>query len=142
VGEVPGLGERTARALHAAFCRGASRGDLLTLAARKLKGLSPVLIGTYIYLLEDDSIMSLEASEGPSSDHLEIPLAALAADHGSLADQLADLIRNDWGWHSAMVALIRRHDLTLGSIVVRSPSPLEQGRESVVQVADALAALL
>ncbi len=141
VGERPDRAECIARALHGAFCRGASRHELLALAARKIFASAPSADGVYAYAVEGEAL-HLAAVEGTTVDHDCIPIAAHAGNPRLLQERLADMISHDWGWDRAILSLIRRHDLVLGSIMVRTSSTPAQVGADVQRVADALAALL
>ncbi len=142
------------RALHGAFCRGASRQELLRLAATKMRAAGPPYSGVYMYMLSASDTLELEAFDGRSTEHKRIPVGTgmcgravaeksdLNVPDVSLADgYLACSIET----RSELVVLIRRHEEVLGQIDVDSDvvdgfSRSEQA--AVKEVADALAALL
>ena len=121
-------GERVARALHGAFCRGAPGDELLELAANKIWAWGHPFGGAYIYRLEGSNL-SLKASAGPPAEISDLRVDSLA----SLSET------------PTLAATIRRHDLILGAVLARplADSSFSQTDEAdVAQVAHALAALL
>ncbi len=141
------------RALQGAFARGARRGELLRLAARRIRAAGPPYTGVYLYLLRDGELV-LEAHDGRDTEHTRIPVgtglcgravqerrdiyeADVAAAPGYLACSLET--------KSELIVLIRRHDQILGQIDIDSDVPAgfdDAEQAAVKEVADALAALL
>lgn len=145
--------EPIVRALHAAFCRGASRRDLLQLAAERMRSAGSPYTGVYLYMLQGEELV-LEAFDGRPTEHTRIPVGrgvcgrAVALkrdlnvpDVGQDPDYLACSVET----RSELVVLIRRHDEILGQIDIDSdvPAAFDAVEERAVrEVADALAALL
>lgn len=141
------------RALQGAFCRDASRHELLQLVATRMRESGPPYTGVYLYMLYGD-VLRLDAFDGRPTDHTEIPVGtgicgrAVAegrdlnvADVSTADGYLACSIETK----SELVVLIRRHDEILGQIDIDSDAPagFDPAEESAVrEVADALAALL
>lgn len=145
--------EFVVRALQGAYCRGASRGELLQLVATKLREAGPPYTGVYLYMLHDGELV-LEAFDGRPTEHTRIPVGVgvcgrAVAERRNL--NVPDVTAAD-GYlacsietKSELVVLIRRHDEILGQIDVDSDmadgfSPAEAA--AVKEVADALAVLL
>ncbi len=141
------------RALHAAYCRNASRRELLQLVATKLRAAGPPYTGIYLYMVHGDELV-LEAYDGRPTDHTHIPVGTgicgrAVAERRDL--NVRDVTQAD-GYlacsvetRSELVALIRRNDEILGQIDVDSdiPDGFPAAEEAAVrEVADALAALL
>lgn len=141
------------RALHGAFCRDASRQELLQLAATKMRAVGPPYTGVYLYMLHDDALV-LEAHDGRPTEHTRIPVGAGICGQ-AVAERrdfnVPDVTRAE-GYlacsvetKSELVVLIRRHGEILGQIDVDSDVPngfTEAEEVAVREVADALAALL
>lgn len=141
------------RALHAAFCRDASRQELLQLAATKIRASGPPYTGVYLYMLHGQTLV-LEAFDGRPTEHTEIPVGAgmcgrAVAERRDLnipdVSQAEGYLACSVETKSELVVLIRRHDEILGQIDIDSDmhdpfTEAEQG--AVTEVADALAALL
>ena len=145
--------EPIARALQGAFCRDASRQDLLELVATKIKAAGSPYTGVYLYMLHGDELV-LEAFDGRPTDHMRIPVGTGIC--GRAVAELRDLnvpdVTQADGYlscsvetKSELVVLVRRHEEILGQIDIDSDVPNafdEAEEEAVRQVADALAALL
>ena len=145
--------EPIVRVLHGAFCRDASRQEILQLAATRIREAGSPYTGVYMYMLHGDAL-ELEAFAGRPTEHTSIPVGtgicgrAVAqqqdlniSDVNAAGDYLACSIETK----SELVVLIRRHDEILGQIDVDSDvvdgfSDLEE--RATREVADALAALL
>ncbi len=141
------------RALHGAFCRDASRADLLQLAATKIQESGEPYTGVYMYMLHGDAL-ELEAFAGRPTDLTSIPVGEGIC--GQAVDRKQDMnvpdVSQADGYlscsvetKSELVVLIRRHDEILGEIDV--DSDIRDGfgeaeRAAVRAVADALASLL
>lgn len=145
--------EPIVRALQGAFCRDASRQELLQLVASKMRAAGPPYTGVYLYMLHGETL-KLEAFDGRPTEHTEIPVGAGIC--GKAVAELRDLnvpdVSQATGYlacsietKSELVVLIRRHQEVLGQIDVDSDVP--QGfsaaeEDAVREVADALAVLL
>lgn len=141
------------RALHGAFCRGASRRELLQLVATRLRAAGAPYTGAYLYMLHGDELV-LEAFAGRPTE-----LSRIAVGTGmcgrAVAEQrdlnVPDVSAAD-GYlacsvetRSELVVLIRRHDEILGEIDIDSdvPEGFSAAEEAAVKrVANALAVLL
>lgn len=142
------------RALQAAFARGATRHDLLALAARKIHDAGGPYTGVYVYMHHPGGRLVLEAFEGRPTEHVEIAVGTGIC--GRAVAEARDIVVPDVteadGYlacsletKSELVVLIRRHEEILGQIDIDSDTldgfdETEQG--AVRDVADALAALL
>jgi len=145
--------EPIAKALHGAFCRDASRAELLQLTATRIREAGPPYTSVYLYMLHGD-VLRLEAHDGRATDLTEIPVGTGICGK-AVAEQrdlnVADVSCAD-GYvscsietKSELVVLIRRHDEILGEIDIDSdvPAGFTDAEESAVRdVADALATLL
>ncbi len=141
------------RALHAAFCRGASRQQLLQLAASRIREAGPPHTGVYLYMLHADELV-LEAFDGHPSDLTRIPVGTgvcgrAAAEGRDInvpdVSQAEGYLACSVDTRSELVVLIRRHAEILGEIDIDSdlPSGFSMVEEEAVrQVADGLATLL
>ena len=145
--------DRIVAALRGAFTREVSRGELLLLAAEKIRAAGPPYTSVYLYMLHGDELV-LEAHAGRETEHTRIPVGtgvcgtAVATgqdqnvgDVRSVGNYLAC---NAWT-RSELVVLIRRGATILGQIDVDSdvPDPFTAGEaDEVRKVADALAVLL
>lgn len=141
------------KALHGAFCRDASRQELLELAATRMRAAGSPYTGVYLYMLHGD-LLKLEAFDGRPTDHTEIPVGTGIC--GQAVAEMRDLNIPDVGQadgylacsietKSELVVLIRRHDEILGQIDIDSDTPdgFDAAEEAAVrEVADALATLL
>lgn len=153
MGETALDADAVVRALHAAFCRGASRKDLLELAATKIRAAGGPYTGVYVYMLHGD-VLELEAFDGRPTDHVRIPVGTgvcgrAVAERRDL--NVPDVSREEnylacsLETRSELVVLIRRHDEILGQIDIDSDVP--EGFpppevKAVREVADGLATLL
>ncbi len=143
-----------ARALHAAFCRDASRQELLQLAATKIRASGSPYTGVYMYMLNDSNELVLEAFDGTPTEHDRIlvgqGICGRAVQEGrdlNIRDVSADsgYLACSTETQSELVVLIRRNDDVLGQIDVDSDEPagFDDAEETAVRkVADALATLL
>jgi L-methionine (R)-S-oxide reductase len=140
-------------ALRGAFAREESRGELLQIAADKIRGAGPPYTSVYLYMLHGDQLI-LEAFAGRKTDHTRIPVGVgvCGTAVASGQDQNVPDVRvvenylacNAWT-RSELVVLIRRGLTILGQIDIDSdlPDPFTAEEESAVkQIADALAVLL
>jgi L-methionine (R)-S-oxide reductase len=140
-------------ALRGAFAREESRGELLQIAADKIRAAGPPYTSVYLYMLRGDQLI-LEAFAGRETDHTRIPVgvgvcgtAVASGQDQNVPDVRAVenyLACNAWT-RSELVVLIRRGATILGQIDIDSdlPDPFTAEEESAVkQVADALAVLL
>jgi putative methionine-R-sulfoxide reductase with GAF domain len=144
--------EGIVRALHGAFCRGASRYELLQMTATKIGEAGPPFDRVYVYLLAQDSLrLHAFAGEATEFDSMELHTGV----QGQAVVQKQNVYvpnpattgctthSNDT--RSKLVVLIRCHDTIIGAVDVESDVPdafsdLEQA--AVSAVADGLAALL
>jgi GAF domain-containing protein len=141
------------RALQGAFCRDASRQELLQLAATRIRETGSPYTGVYLYMLYGD-VLRLDAFDGRPTDHTEIPVgtgicgrAVAEARDLNIPDvsQAEGYLACSVETRSELVVLIRRHDEILGQIDIDSDvaDGFDTAEEAAVrQVADALAALL
>lgn len=141
------------RALHGAFCRGASRKEILDLAASKIRAAGGPYTGVYLYMLHGDSL-ELEAYDGRPTDHVRIPVGTgvcgrAVAERRDL--NVPDVTREpnylacSTETRSELVVLIRRHQEILGQIDIDSDLPdgfPPEEERAVREVAEGLAALL
>ena len=145
--------EPIVKALHAAFCRDASRHELLQMAATKIRETGPPYTGVYMYMLHGTDLV-LEAYDGRATDHTKISVGTGICGRAVAEDRdinVPDVTKAD-GYlacsietRSELVVLIRRHNDVLGQIDIDSDVldgfPQEE-EQAVRAVADALAALL
>ena len=143
-----------ARALHGAFCRGVSSQELLQLACTKIRQSGAPYSHVYIYSLQTDSSLALEAYSGhsPEIGRINAPagprVTAVIQKHNRYIAQISQHGTNQThssDTESALIVLIRRHDEIIGEIDIESDRPDafdETEQAAVVAVADALAALL
>ncbi|MBI3982654.1 MAG: GAF domain-containing protein [Gemmatimonadetes bacterium] len=141
------------RALQAAFARGASRRELLDLAARRMRAAGPPYTSVYLYMVHGNDLV-LEASDGRETEHRRIPVGKGLC--GQAVAERRDINVPDVGaapgylacnleTQSELVVLIRRNDEILGQIDVDSdvPAGFSAAEEAAArEVADALAVLL
>jgi GAF domain-containing protein len=145
--------DRIIAALRGAFARDAGRGELLGLAAERIRAAGAPYTSVYMYMLHDEQLV-LEAYAGRETEHTRIAVGqgvcGTAVATGS--DQNVPDVRaisnyiacNAWT-RSELVVLIRRGATILGQIDVDSdvPDPFTPDEEAAVRkVADALAVLL
>jgi L-methionine (R)-S-oxide reductase len=144
---------RVVAALRGAFAREASREELLTTAAEKIRAAGPPYTSVYLYMLQGNELV-LEGFAGRETEHTRIPVgtgvcgtAVASGQDQNVPDVTAVgnyLACNTWT-RSELVVLIRRGSMILGQIDVDSdvPDPFTPEEEAQVrQVADALAVLL
>jgi len=145
--------EPIVRALQGAFCRDASRQELLRLVATAMHEAGSPYTGVYLYMVHGD-MLELEAFEGRPTEHRSIPVGVGIC--GKAVAEMRDLnvpdVSQAAGYlacsvetKSELVVLIRRHQEILGQIDIDSdvPQGFSQAEESAVrEVADALAVLL
>jgi GAF domain-containing protein len=145
--------EPIVKALHGAFCRDASRQELLELVATKMRAAGSPYSGVYLYMLHGDTL-ELEAFDGRPTDHTEIPVGTGIC--GRAVAEMRDVnvpdVSEADGYlacsietKSELVVLIRRHDEVLGQIDIDSDTlnGFDADEEAAVrEVADALATLL
>jgi GAF domain-containing protein len=145
--------EPIVKALHGAFCRDASRQELLDLVAMKMRAAGSPYTGVYMYMLHGD-LLKLEASAGRPTDHTEIPVGTGIC--GQAVAEIRDVnvpdVSQADGYlacsietKSELVVLVRRHDEILGQIDIDSDvaNGFDADEEAAVrEVADALATLL
>ncbi len=145
--------EPVVRALQGAFCRDASRQELLELAATKIRAAGSPYTGVYLYMLHGD-VLVLEAFDGRPTDHTEIPVGQgmcgrAVAERQDLnipdVSQAEGYLACSVETKSELVVLIRRHEEILGQIDIDSDvrDPFSEAeQQAVTEVADALAVLL
>jgi L-methionine (R)-S-oxide reductase len=146
--------EPIVRALQGAFARELPRTDLLALAAARIRAAGSPYTGVYLYMVDANGALALEAYDGRPTEHTRIPIGSgicgravaerrdinvpdVSAADGYLACSLET--------KSELVVLIRRHDEILGQIDIDSDTPnaFDAAEEAAVRaVADALASLL
>jgi GAF domain-containing protein len=145
--------EPIVKALHGAFCRDASRQELLDLVAMKMRAAGSPYTGVYMYMLHGD-LLKLEASAGRPTDHTEIPVGTGIC--GQAVAEIRDVnvpdVSQADGYlacsietKSELVVLVRRHDEILGQLDIDSDvaNGFDADEEAAVrEVADALATLL
>ena len=144
---------RVVAALRGAFAREASREELLTTAAEKIRAAGPPYTSVYLYMLQGNELV-LEGYAGRQTEHTRIPVgtgvcgtAVASGQDQNVPDVTAVgnyLACNTWT-RSELVVLIRRGAMILGQIDIDSdvPDPFTPEEEAQVrQVADALAVLL
>jgi L-methionine (R)-S-oxide reductase len=144
---------RVVAALRGAFAREASREELLTTAAEKIRAAGPPYTSVYLYMLQGNELV-LEGFAGRETEHTRIPVgtgvcgtAVTSGQDQNVPDVTAVgnyLACNTWT-RSELVVLIRRGAMILGQIDIDSdvPDPFTPEEEAQVrQVADALAVLL
>ena len=141
------------RALHGASSQGASRQQLLQLAATEIRASGEPYTGVYLYMLHGETLQ-LEAFAGRPTEHTRIAVGtgicgrAVAEDRDlNVPDvtQAEGYLACTAETKSELVALIRRDSAVLGQIDIDSDVlngfPAEE-EAAVRQVADGLAALL
>jgi GAF domain-containing protein len=145
--------EPVVRALQGAFCRDASRQELLELAATKIRAAGSPYTGVYMYMLRGDTLV-LEALDGRPTEHTEIPVGEglcgkAVAERRDLnipdVSQAEGYLAGRTETKSERVVRIRRHDESLGQIDIDSDTrdPFSEAeQQAVTEVADALAVLL
>ena len=145
--------EPIVKALHGAFCRDASRQELLDLVATRMRAAGSPYTGVYLYMLHGD-LLKLEAFDGRPTEHTEIPVGVGIC--GQAVAEMRDVnvpdVSEADGYlacsietKSELVVLIRRHDEILGQIDIDSDAVngFDAAEEAAVrEVADALATLL
>ena len=147
--------ESIAKSLHGAFCRDASRPELLQLTATKVREAGAPYTSVYLYMLDDGGErLVLEAYDGRPTDLTEIPVGegvcgTAVADKADLnvpdVTAAPEYLSCSTETQSELVVLIRRHDEILGEIDIDSDvsDGFDAGEVAAVRrVADALAALL
>jgi len=140
-------------ALRGAFVRGATRADLLQLAADRIRAAGRPYTSVYLYMVHGEDLV-LEAWSGRETEHVRIPVgrgvcgrAVATGQDQNVGDvRAADhYLACNLFTRSELVVLIRRGDLILGQIDVDSdeldPFTTEEQAEAR-RVADALAVLL
>ena len=140
-------------ALRGAFTRGATRQDLLQLAADRIRGAGAPYTSVYFYMLSGNDLV-LEAWSGRETEHTRIPVgqgvcgrAVATGQDQNVGDvRAADhYIACNLFTRSELVVLIRLGAVILGQIDVDSDQedPFTPEEEAEVRkVADALAVLL
>lgn len=149
-------GDALVAALRGAFTRGNPRGELLQLAADRIRAAGPPYTSVYLYMLPDSNkpVLVLEAWSGRTTEHTRIPVgkgvcgtAVASATDQNVGDVRAveNYLACNLFTRSELVVLVRRGDRILGQIDVDSdalnPFTPEETAE-VKKVADALAVLL
>jgi GAF domain-containing protein len=146
-------GDRIVAALRGAFAHGATRTELLQLAADRVRAAGPPYTSAYLYMLHG-SELQLEAFSGRVTEHTHIPVGrgvcgtAVAerrdqnvGDVRAIGNYLACNLET----RSELVVLIERGEQVLGQIDIDSdvvdPFSAEEHAE-LRKVADALAVLL
>ena len=146
-------GAKVVAALRGAFARGASRPELLQLAADRIRTAGNPYTSVYLYMLRGDQLV-LEAHSGRATEHTRISVgkgvcgtAIATGRNQNVGDVRAaqDYLACNLETRSELVVLIRRGTLVLGQIDVDSDqldpfTAAEQGE--VRKVADALGILL
>jgi GAF domain-containing protein len=145
--------EAVVRTLHRASAQGASREQLLQLAATEVHAFGEPYTGVYLYMLHGDSL-ELEAFAGRATEHTRIAVGTGICGRAVSEDRdlnVPDVTRAE-GYlacsaetKSELVVLLRRDGAVLGQIDIDSdiPDGFPAAEEAAVrQVADALAALL
>jgi len=144
--------ENVVKALHGAFCRGASPAELFQLATTKIVGAGPPFDHVYMYLLMHDALNPMASTAQPDE------LDAVALNNGVEGQAVAqkqnvyvpDTTCAGYATHftdtrSKLVVLIRRHDAIIGAIAIESDTAdgfSDAQQAAVTEVADGLAALL
>ena len=140
-------------ALRGAFTRGATRHDLLQLAADRIRAAGAPYTSVYLYMLHGNDL-ELEAWSGRETEHTSIPVgrgvcgtAVATGQDQNVGDVRAadDYIACNLFTRSELVVLIRLGAVILGQIDVDSDQedPFTPEEEAEVRkVADALAVLL
>lgn len=140
-------------ALRGAFTRGATRHDLLQLAADRIRGAGAPYTSVYLYMLHGNDL-ELEAWSGRETEHTSIPVgrgvcgrAVATGQDQNVGDVRVadDYIACNRFTRSELVVLIRLGAVILGQIDVDSDQedPFTPEEEAEVRkVADALAVLL
>ncbi|KPJ94327.1 MAG: hypothetical protein AMS18_03905 [Gemmatimonas sp. SG8_17] len=146
--------DAVARALHGAFCRGASSEELLGLAASKMHAAGPPYDGVHMFSASPTGNLRLIAESGHSTDP-GAPTSSSGMRQQAVIektnlyvprfDPLGNHPAQRGAARSLLVVLIRRHNEVLGEIQIESELPdgfnlVEQS--AVVRVANALAVLL
>jgi L-methionine (R)-S-oxide reductase len=145
--------DRVIAALRGAFARSLGRGELLGLAAERIRASGDPYTSVYLYMLHGDELR-LEAYAGRDTEHTRIPVgqgvcgtAVATGQDQNVPDVRAVenyIACNAWT-RSELVVLIRRGATILGQIDVDSdvPDPFTADEAAEVRkVADALAVLL
>lgn len=144
---------RIVAALRGAFARDAARGELLQLAADRIRAAGPPYTSVYLYMLDGETL-SLEAFAGRETEHVRIAVghgvcgsAVATGQDQNVGDVSAiqNYIACNAFTRSELVVLIRRGAHILGQIDIDSdvPDPFTPEEEAAVrEVADALAVLL
>lgn len=145
--------EAIVRSLRGAFARGASKKELLELAARQIRQAGSPYTSVYLYMLHGDELV-LEAYDGRDTQHTRIPVGrglcgqAVAEGRDINAPDVSaapGYLACNLETKSELVVLIRRGPEILGQIDIDSDVPAgfsEAEHRAVRQVADALAVLL
>jgi GAF domain-containing protein len=140
-------------ALRGAFTRGATRHDLLQLAADRIRGAGAPYTSVYLYMLHGNDL-ELEAWSGRETEHTTIPVgkgvcgrAVATGQDQNVGDVRAaeHYLACNLFTRSELVVLIRLGAVILGQIDVDSDqeNPFTPEEEAEVRkVADALAVLL
>jgi GAF domain-containing protein len=140
-------------ALRGAFTRGATRHDLLQLAADRIRAAGAPYTSVYLYMLQGNDL-ELQAYCGRETEHTSIPVgrgvcgrAVATGQDQNVGDVRAadDYIACNLFTRSELVVLIRLGAVILGQIDVDSDQedPFTPEEEAEVRkVADALAVLL
>lgn len=118
--------EGIVKKLHGAFCRGATRQDLLELAVKKIHEAGPPYTSVSLYTLAGDGTLDLAASDGREAENGKIFAGRGVSTRGASVP-------------------IRRNEEILGQIDIHSESPVglnDAEQTAVKQIADALASLL
>jgi len=139
--------------LHDAASQGATRDELLAIAAGRLRDVGPPYTGVYLYMLHGD-VLRLEAYAGEATPHTEIPVgrglcgrAIREARDLNVADVAAspDYLACSATTRSELICLLRSHGRIIGQIDIDSDAPagFPPDEEAAVRsVADALERLL
>ncbi len=143
-----------ARALHGAFCRGVPSNELLQLASTKIHESGPPYSQVYMYRLQSEDVLAVVAFSGqsPNTDIINAPsgrrMSAVVDRANRYMPRIAPPDQHQThgtDTQSELITLIRLHDKIIGEIDIESDLAdafNEAEQAAVVEVADALAALL
>lgn len=139
--------------LREAAARGATRDELLGIAARRLCEVGSPYTGVYLYMLHGD-VLRLEAHAGEPTPHVEIPLGrglcGRAIREGRDlnvpdVDADPDYLACSLSTRSELICLLRSNGRIIGQVDIDSDAPAgfpPEEEAAVRSVADALERLL